>query len=96
MSNLFSRMAFLSSALDMQRIQLLAVAASILILVTGILSVTMLRSSACKSALDSFHNFSKFFYVSFLKPHTGDCLAGQQGALESFYKAQVRAGHYLL
>lgn len=35
------------------------------------------------------YSYGRFFYVSFLKPHTGDVSAGQQGALESFYKAQV-------
>lgn len=35
-------------------------------------------------------NFGKFFYASFLKPHSGDDAAtGQQSALESFYRAQV-------
>lgn len=34
--------------------------------------------------------FARFFYASFLKPHSGDgAIAGQQAALESFYKAQV-------
>lgn len=34
--------------------------------------------------------FSRFFYASFLKPHSGDGThTGQQAALESFYKAQV-------
>lgn len=35
------------------------------------------------------YSYGRFFYASFLKPHTGDASAGQQGALESFYKAQV-------
>ena len=34
--------------------------------------------------------FGRFFYASFLKPHSGDESTGQQAALESFYKAQVR------
>ena len=35
-------------------------------------------------------NFAKFFYASFLKPHSGDGeVTGQQSALESFYRAQV-------
>jgi len=35
-------------------------------------------------------SFSRFFYASFLKPHSGDGThTGQQAALESFYKAQV-------
>lgn len=34
--------------------------------------------------------FLRFFYASFLKPHEKEgTLAGQQGALESFYKKQV-------
>lgn len=32
----------------------------------------------------------RFFYANFLKPHTGDESTGQQAALESFYKAQVK------
>lgn len=39
---------------------------------------------------DILTTFFKFFYASFLKPHTGDgALTGQQAALESFYKAQA-------
>lgn len=35
-------------------------------------------------------SFLRFFYASFLKPHTGDGAGnGQQDALESFYKAQA-------
>lgn len=34
--------------------------------------------------------FGRFFYANFLKPHTGDESTGQQAALESFYKAQVK------
>ena len=34
--------------------------------------------------------FARFFYASFLKPHSGDgAITGQQAALESFYRAQV-------
>ena len=41
--------------------------------------------------VETFTSFCKFFYASFLKPHTGDQAGqGQQAALESFYKAQVR------
>ncbi|KAG9228774.1 hypothetical protein BJ875DRAFT_500474 [Amylocarpus encephaloides] len=39
---------------------------------------------------NSFTSFLRFFYASFLKPHTGDGTGnGQQDALESFYKAQA-------
>jgi betaine lipid synthase len=34
-------------------------------------------------------SYFKFFYASFLKPHDGG-EGGQQNALESFYKTQVR------
>ncbi|KAE8443270.1 hypothetical protein EG329_002058 [Mollisiaceae sp. DMI_Dod_QoI] len=37
----------------------------------------------------AFNSFLRFFYASFLKPHTGDVGNGQQDALESFYKAQA-------
>ena len=44
-----------------------------------------------RPASTTLANFSTFFYASFLKPHNGDgALNGQQAALESFYKAQVR------
>lgn len=33
--------------------------------------------------------FFKFVYVNFFKPHEKNGLKGQQGALESFYRAQV-------
>lgn len=40
--------------------------------------------------LSPLASFVRFFYASFLKPHTGDGSAnGQQDALESFYKAQA-------
>ena len=42
--------------------------------------------------------FFRFFYASFVKPHSGDDDGSQQGALESFYKAQVsdRREHKLI
>ena len=48
--------------------------------------------SAPKTATKSngLVTYARFFYASFLKPHTGDGAdTGQQAALESFYKAQV-------
>ena len=39
---------------------------------------------------NAFKSFLRFFYASFLKPHSGDGTEnGQQDALESFYKAQA-------
>lgn len=35
--------------------------------------------------------YAKSVYAMFLKPHEGDGDGGQQGALESFYRTQVRS-----
>ena len=46
---------------------------------------------------DGLGTYARFFYASFLKPHTGDGAdTGQQAALESFYKAQVCEGGSLI
>lgn len=70
--------------------QIIIVGATLVLLIGVIFTVT-LRSSEKEddenpSALTSF---LRFFYASFLKPHTGDAGNGQQDALESFYKAQA-------
>ena len=50
-------------------------------------TVLGLQQSTIPSGLATF---AKFFYASFLKPHSGDgAITGQQAALESFYRAQV-------
>ena len=47
-------------------------------------------SPGSSKASSAITNFLKFFYASFLKPHSiDDTNGGQQSALESFYKAQV-------
>ena len=62
------------------------------VLLIGLIFTTTLRSATAKedeenpSALTSF---LRFFYASFLKPHSADGANGQQAALESFYKAQA-------
>ena len=64
---------------------------SILIILVAVFAIT-LRSSKNEEEenLGAFTSFLRFFYVSFLKPHTGDGTGnGQQDALESFYKAQA-------
>lgn len=40
-------------------------------------------------SLHTIHAYLRFFYSSFLKPHTGDDSGSQQDALESFYRAQA-------
>jgi betaine lipid synthase len=66
-----------------------------LILLIGIIFALTFRSSKSKDEENptAFKSFLRFFYASFLKPHTGDGTGnGQQDALESFYK--VQAGVY--
>ena len=67
---------------------LLGVAAAVLLLVGSLLAV--LSASKGSTTSSAFTTYARFFYASFLKPHTGDgAVTGQQAALESFYKAQV-------
>ena len=67
---------------------LLAAAAAFLLVMGSLLAVFLTsKGSTTSSALTTY---ARFFYASFLKPHTGDgAVTGQQAALESFYKAQV-------
>lgn len=67
---------------------LLAAVAAILLVGGGLLAVFTTSKVPTKSS--TLATYARFFYASFLKPHTGDGAAtGQQAALESFYKAQV-------
>ncbi|MCJ1472725.1 hypothetical protein MMC13_001374 [Lambiella insularis] len=75
--------------IDSQRLVVLFVAAFVLLFLTGVITINLLKPKAYKDASVCLSNFGKFFYVSFLKPHTGDKVGGQQSALESFYKAQA-------
>jgi betaine lipid synthase len=50
---------------------------------------SVFKSQPASKAIQDARQYLKFFYVSFLKPHTGDSHGGQQHALESFYAAQV-------
>ena len=53
-------------------------------------SVTFISGSKRSEVTSGLATFTRFFYASFLKPHSGDgAITGQQAALESFYKAQV-------
>lgn len=59
-------------------------------LVMGSVGLLLLAVKAMSKS-ESFMTYARFFYASFLKPHTGDSAStGQQVALESFYRAQVR------
>jgi betaine lipid synthase len=70
--------------------QILLVGATIVILIGIIFAVTFRPVKQDEENQNTFTSFLRFFYASFLKPHTGDGTGnGQQDALESFYKAQA-------
>ena len=95
MSGLLYRMALvpLDSPLNLHHVQFLLAASAVLLLVAGVFALAL--SEDKKPSLDALGpvaNFCRFFYASFLKPHTRDSTgSGQQAALESFYEAQVKA-----
>jgi betaine lipid synthase len=70
-------------------------AGATLLLFIGIVFATNLLFTKKENAEEeenpnAFKSFLRFFYASFLKPHSGDGTEnGQQDALESFYKAQA-------
>lgn len=70
--------------------QIIIVGATLVVLI-GVIFTLTLRSSQKQDDenLSAVGSFLRFFYASFLKPHTGDTGNGQQDALESFYKAQA-------
>lgn len=71
--------------------QIIIVGATLVVLIGLLFAITNLRGPKVDQENPSaFASFLRFFYASFLKPHTGDGSAnGQQDALESFYKAQA-------
>lgn len=70
--------------------QIYLVGASLVLLIGIIFAATLPSSKVDDEDLGTFKAFLRFFYASFLKPHTGDGTGnGQQDALESFYKAQA-------
>ncbi len=77
-----------SIALDQRPFVVIAVAVIVLLLLS--FSFLCPFSQDAKVLSNKTMSFLRFFYASFLKPHS-DCAAdtGQQAALESFYKAQV-------
>lgn len=66
-------------------------AASAAIILVGRIVVAASSHPKLSKGSNGLATFGKFFYASFLKPYSGDdATTGQQAALESFYKAQVR------
>ena len=58
------------------------------VLLCSLLVLPFFAPKLFSSAKEQSLGFVRFFYASFVKPHSGDKDGGQQGALESFYKAQ--------
>jgi betaine lipid synthase len=70
--------------------QIYIVGVTIVLLIGVIFASTFLSSKQDEENPGPLTSFLRFFYASFLKPHTGDGTGnGQQDALESFYKAQA-------
>jgi betaine lipid synthase len=70
--------------------QILIVGVSIALLIIGVIFAATTRTNRKDPAEpDAWSSFVRFFYACFLKPHETDSSAGQQAALESFYKAQA-------
>ena len=69
----------------------IALAAGLILIFIGLVFTFHLlgRKTIVVNSLNEARQWMRFFYVSFLKPHNGDAGNSQQGALESFYKAQV-------
>lgn len=79
----------LGITVDVNHLYLCLVALAVLALLYKI-CVASDRLQSSIQAGSATTNFLKFFYASFLKPHSrASANVGQQGALESFYKAQV-------
>lgn len=65
-------------------------AVAVLSTICGVFVVAFWKPKIVENVNEFAAAFCRFFYVSFLKPHSGDESTGQQAALEGFYKAQVR------
>lgn len=69
--------------------QIIIVGVSLTLLIGIVFALTFRSSENSKDEPSAWSSFMRFFYACFLKPHEGDGSAGQQAALESFYKAQA-------
>lgn len=67
-----------------------ALAVALLIVVSSMIVHSPEATAACSTAVSTVETYTKFCWNCFLKPHTSTRRAGQQDALESFYKAQAR------
>jgi len=66
------------------------VGATLVVLIGVIFAISFCGTRENEESPSTLTSFLRFFYASFLKPHSGDGTGnGQQDALESFYKAQA-------
>lgn len=69
--------------------QIIVVGVSLILIIGIIFAVNFRSAKSSKDEPSAWSSFVRFFYACFLKPHEADSSAGQQAALESFYKAQA-------
>jgi betaine lipid synthase len=70
--------------------QIFVVGATVIVLIAIIFATTWRSAKFDDENPSPLTSFLRFFYASFLKPHSsGEGVNGQQDALESFYKAQA-------
>ena len=69
--------------------QIFIVGVSLLLLIGFIFAYNLKPKKTSQTEPAAWESFVRFVYACFLKPHQGDSGAGQQAALESFYKAQA-------
>jgi betaine lipid synthase len=72
-----------------QHLHIFVAASAVLFVVGFVFAATLWSFKNFSDFVDSARSYARFFYASFLKPHTGDHTGTQQDALESFYQAQV-------
>ena len=84
-SGLFDSCFFLFNHL-----RIIILVSAILLLIYASFAPALPKLMTLGEVNNGFANFGRFFYNCFLKPYDGDETGGQQAALESFYRAQVR------
>ena len=71
-------------------VYILLAAVAVLSTIAGVFVIAFWKPKIVENVNEFTVALGRFLYANFLKPHTGDESTGQQAALESFYKAQVR------
>lgn len=76
-------------AVGWHHVYILFAALTVLSMICGVFVMAFWKPKLLDNLNEFVAAFGRFSYASFLKPHSADESAGQQAALESFYKAQV-------